>query len=299
MNINTDPLATSGESVPATVAAPVGGDPGEAIGALLIRFGKLKASDLDRVLKLQKEKNLRFGEAAIQLKLVGDKDIERALAHQYQYPYSLDSKGMHPKLVAAMRPFDPDADGLRTARAQLLLGWFAEGRKMLAIGAPTEKEESGVLAANLAVLFAQLGKKVLLIDANLRKPGLHALFKLNNASGLSELLAGRVAHFAATTVQPFQTLSLLSAGSVPPNPSELLLRAPLDFLFEEAAQNYDIVLIDTAPARVSSDYQIVAARAGGMLLAVREGQTRLDAVADMKAKILAAGSNVVGAVMTA
>ena len=279
--------------------AAFNGSADDAIGGLLLRAGKFKQGDLERVLKLQKEKNLRFGEAAIQLRLATEKDIQRALAQQYQYPYVADAKSLSPKLVAAIDPFSPETEALRAARTQLLLGWFSAGRKFLAVGAPSEREDSGALAANLAVLFAQLGKKTLLIDANLKQPGLHSLFKLGNASGLSELLAGRMQHPATSAVQPFQTLSLLSAGSPPPNPSELLLRASFDFLFDETLQAFDVVLIDTPSAQTSADFQIIAARAVGMLIAARRNVSRVNDLADMKAKILATGAEIVGAVMTA
>lgn len=295
MNAMTTPL--DGDSETSAVAPAAIAD--DAIGALLVRAGKLKQNDLERVLKLQKEKNLRFGEAAVQLKLVSDQDIQKALATQYQYPYSSGSKGLDARLVAATEPFGALAETLRAVRAGLVLNWFSSGRKFLAVGSPTEAEGGNLLAANLAVLFAQLGKKTLLVDANLRKPTHQSLFKLPNGSGLAELLAGRAANMPVTTVQPFQTLSLLGAGSPPPNPSELLLRSPLEHMFEEAADNFDVVIVDTPPADLSSDFQIVAARAGGLLIATKKHLTRLQSVADMKAKTEAAGATVVGAVMMA
>src|SRR5574340_357997 len=144
------------------------------IGKLLQEAGKLKPQDMERVLKLQQEQNLRFGEAAQKLGLVTEADIRQALSQQFEYPYFPAAEAsLNSELTAATAPYSKEAEALRSVRSELLLRWFNEGHKTLAIGSSRADEGASYLAANLAVLFAQMGRKVLLIDANMRQPRQH------------------------------------------------------------------------------------------------------------------------------
>lgn len=268
------------------------------IGKLLQDAGKLKPQDMERVLKLQQAENLRFGEAALKLKLVTEADIQQALSHQFEYPtISATDARLSPELTAATDPYGKEAEALRTVRSELLLRWFHDGRKTLAIGSARADEGASYLAANLAVLFAQMGRKVLLIDANMRQPRQHEIFTLGNGMGLSDILAERVPSLQVHTIKPFQTLSVLPAGSPPPNPVELLARPAFGALLSGLETSYDIILLDTAPSQVSSDFQLVAARAGGVLISTRRNVSRLAPLAELKEKITLTGSHVVGAVV--
>lgn len=268
------------------------------IGKLLQDAGKLKPQDMERVLKLQQEQNLRFGEAAQKLGLVTEADIQEALSHQFEYPYIPAAEaGLSPELTAATEPYSKQAEALRSARSELLLRWFNDGRKTLGIVSARADEGASYLAANLAVLFAQMGRKVLLIDANMRRPRQHEMFKLGNGMGLSDILAERVPSVQVHTVKPFQTLTVLPAGSPPPNPAELLARPAFAALLSGLETSYDIILIDTAPSQLSSDFQLVAARAGGMLIATRRHVSRLAPLTELKQKITLTGAQIVGAVI--
>jgi chain length determinant protein tyrosine kinase EpsG len=268
------------------------------IGKLLQDAGKLKPQDMERVLKLQQAENLRFGEAALKLKLVTEADIQQALSHQFEYPtISAADARLSPELTTATDPYSKEAEALRSVRSELLLRWFQDGRKTLAIGSARADEGASYLAANLAVLFAQMGRKVLLIDANMRQPRQQDIFNLGNGMGLSDILAERVPSLQVHTIKPFQTLSVLPAGSPPPNPVELLARPAFGALLSGLETSYDIVLIDTAPSQLSSDFQLVAARAGGVLISTRRNVSRLAPLTELKEKITLAGAQVVGAVV--
>lgn len=268
------------------------------IGKLLQDAGKLKPQDMERVLQLQQKENLRFGEAAQKLGLVSEADIRQALSHQFEYPtIPAAEASLSPELTAATAPYSREAEALRTVRSELLLRWFKDGRKTLAVGSARADEGASYLAANLAVLFAQMGRKVLLIDANMRQPRQQDIFNLGNGVGLSDILAERVPSLQVHTIKPFQTLSVLSAGSPPPNPAELLARPAFGALLSGLETSYDIVLIDTAPAQLSSDFQLVAARVGGMLIATRRNVSRISPLAELKEKVTLSGAQVVGAVV--
>ncbi len=268
------------------------------IGKLLQDAGKLKPQDMERVLKLQQEQNLRFGEAAQKLGLVTEADIRQALSQQFEYPTIPASEAnLSPELTAATDPYSKEAEALRSVRSELLMRWFNDGRKTLAIGSARADEGASYLAANLAVLFAQMGRKVLLIDANMRQPRQHEIFNLGNGMGLSDILAERVPSLQVRAVKAFPTLTVLPAGSPPPNPTELLARPSFGALLSGLETSYDIILLDTAPSQVSSDFQLVAARAGGMLVVARRNVSRLAPLAELKEKIAFTGAQVVGAVV--
>jgi len=268
------------------------------IGKLLQDAGKLKPQDMERVLKLQQAENLRFGEAALKLGLVSEADIQQALSHQFEYPYIPAAEAsLSPELTAATAPYSKEAEALRSVRSELLLRWFKDGRKTLAIGSARANEGASYLAANLAVLFAQMGRKVLLIDANMRQPRQHDIFNLGSGMGLSDILAERVPSLQVRSVKSFPTLTVLPAGSPPPNPAELLARPAFGALLSGLETRYDIILIDTAPSQLTSDYQLVAARVGGMLIAARRNVSRVNPLAELKEKITLSGAQVVGAVV--
>lgn len=268
------------------------------IGQLLLDAGKLKPQDMERVIKLQQEQNLRFGAAALKLNLVSETDIQQALSQQFEYPtISAAEASLSPELTAAIDPYSKEAEALRTVRSELLLRWFRDGRKTLAIGSALADEGASYLAANLAVLFAQMGQKVLLIDANMRQPRQHEIFSLGKGMGLSDVLAERVPRLDVSTVKSFPTLNVLLAGSPPPNPAELLARPAFGTLLLELESSYDIILLDTAPAQLSSDFQLISARVGGMLIAARRNVSRIASLAELKEKIIFTGAQVVGAVV--
>jgi len=276
-----------------TAVAPV-----KSIGVLLQESGKLREKDVDRVIKLQKKKNLRFGEAAIRLGLVRDADVQHVLAQQFDYPYLLaGERGFSSDLVAAYDPFGTRSETLRALRSRLMLQWFDENHPALALVAANPGDGSTYLTANLGVTFSQLGKRTLLVDANLRDPKLHTYFGLGNKAGLSDILVGRADFSELTAVPPFNELTVLPAGTLPPNPAELLSRDNVSDLFAVLAGHYSVILVDTPPAQWCSDFQTVASHLGGALISVRKNRTRLDGVASIKTMLRAAGIQIVGAVL--
>jgi protein-tyrosine kinase len=269
------------------------------IGELLVRTGKLRQLDLATVTELQKRENLRFGEAAERLGLLSRDDIERALALQFDYPYVREpGSPLSPLLISACDPFGAKAEAIRGLRGQLALRWFDDKRKTLVVAAPRAGCGTSVVAANLAIAFAQLGERTLLVDANLRRPAQHALFGLGGVAGLSSLLAGR-SNFRdlLRRVDPFNSLAVLCAGARPPNPHELLSTVGFTYLIETAPAAFDIVIVDAPPLLECSDGQIAAARGGGCLLVARRHRTSLADMEDAKQQLEPTGAAVVGAVL--
>jgi protein-tyrosine kinase len=272
------------------------------IGAILMDAGLLKAEDAERVLKLQKEENLRFGDAAVQLGILTENDIRYALSYQFDYVYlpSTEDKPVSEELVAAYQPFSHEVEQLRVVRSQLMLRWFDKerGKSLLAIVGTAPGDGCSYIAANLSIVFSQLGERTLLIDSNLRTPRQHELFKLENKIGFSSVLAGRAtSDDAIVRIPVFANLSVLPAGPVPPNPQELLNRSAYDELLEHARSAYDVVLIDTSNVSVGADAVMVATRAGAALAVARMIETRAGAFRDMVQALARSGVAVVGSVL--
>ncbi len=268
-----------------------------SIGTLLVELGKISATDVERVIKIQQEKNMRFGDAAISLGLITESDINQVLSMQFNYPY-LQAKGKYSEeLVACYAPFTPQVEALRTLRSQLIKLWFSEGNKALAVISVNAGEGASNLIANLAILCSQLGKRTLLVDANLREPIQHVIFKLKEKHGLSDILAGRNGIDLISNIEAFPNLSILGAGTLPPNPQELLNRATFVDLMNQAMGKFDIILLDTAPASNSADSQAIAAVCGGALVVSRLNHTRLSDLDDVKSQISVTGARIVGAVI--
>ncbi len=271
------------------------------IGAILMDAGLLSAEGAEQILRLQRQNNLRFGEAAIRLGLLTEADIQYALARQFDYAYLRlsDRKSVSEEVVAAYQPFSPQVEQLRAVRSQLMLRWFdkLEQRQSLAIIGTGRGDGRSHLAANLAVVFAQLGERTLLIDADMRQPRQHELFMLQNKTGLSTLLAQRSREEAIVRITDLVGLSVLPAGPVPPNPLELLNRPAFDELLAHAKASYDVVLIDTPGLSCGEDAVMVAVRTRAVLVVARSNQTRLAAFNDMVAGLSGAGVAVVGSVL--
>ena len=271
-----------------------------SIGAILVDAGRMSVEDAERALRLQKEEGIRFGEAAVRLGFIAESDIQFALSSQFDYPCLLsDEKDISSEIIAAYKPFSPQVEALRAIRSQLMLRWFDEDseHRTLAVVSPAAGEGRSYLAANLAVVCSQLGEHTLLIDADMRKPRQHELFKLENQVGLSSILAGRAEVGAVQRINALMDLSVLPAGPTPPNPQELLSRPMFPRLLEECAREFDVIIIDTPSGMAYAEAQSIAVRAGGALMVVRRNQTRVSPLQAFSQKLVDASVVIVGSVL--
>lgn len=286
-----------GNVIPVAIGSPAVARGESSIGTILIQAERLTLENAERVLQLQREQGLRFGDAAIQLGLLTPADIEFALSRQFDYPYLVRGEStVSENVIAAYAPFSPQARALGALRSQLMLRWFDTDpiRRSLAIISAGRGEGRSFIAANLAVAFSQLGQKTLLIDADIRNPAQHVLFGLDNRSGLSAMLSGRGGSDAVIQQIPgLSGLSVLPAGALPPNPLELLARPLFPQLLRELAHEFEIILLDSSPAAEYADAQTIAMRAGAALIIARKNATSLwrvrgvsDAVANVSATLV-------------
>jgi chain length determinant protein tyrosine kinase EpsG len=269
------------------------------IGELLQRNGRLNEAQVAMVLAAQRERGIRFGEAAIALGLLKEAELRRALAQQFDYGVvEYGSSNLDTGLFAAYEPLGAQAEALRQLRSELKMRWFSGQRRSLTVLEARGGADSARLAANLAIAFSQTGERTLLIDTNLRTPRQRELFGLADDEGLTQILGGRLPlSDGLTGVQGFAHLSLLCAGAAVPNPQELLSRSSFADLMEVLPVSFDVVIATAPPLLECADAQLIAARCGGCLLVTERDTTRLADIEAAQARLAPSGAKLVGAVM--
>lgn len=268
------------------------------IGDALIAYAKLKEQDVERVLNLQKNKKILFGDAAIELGLIKDSDLKKVLSKQFNYPY-VDEGGqqLSELLVAAHAPFSEEVEEIRRLRSQLLISWFDLGNKTLAVTSANEEDGASRVVANLAIVFSQLNKKTLLIDANLRKSVQNKLFNVDTKLGLSNILANKQGSYELTRQPAFPNLSILSAGTEVPNPQELLSQDGLAELILNLEKVYDVILFDTSPINLGSDALNIVSKAKGAIIVARKNHTLGTEIQYLNKQLNLTGAKVIGSVI--
>jgi receptor protein-tyrosine kinase len=273
------------------------------MGDILVATGRLSAQDAARILHQQKISKKPFGEVAIGMKVLTRADIDYALSQQFDYAYLSDKdSSLKADLVAAYKPFSRVGENLRALRSQLMLRWFDNDphNKLLAVVSPGTGEGRSFISANLAIVFAQQGERTLLIDADMRSDpavGQSALFNLQGGAGLSGILAGRTTIEVAQVVPGLSRLVVLPAGPQPPNPQELLGRLSFSQLLFEAAENFDVILIDTPCGTQYADAEIISARAGAAMMVTRKDHSQLSDAALLSQRLQDQGVLLLGAVL--
>jgi chain length determinant protein tyrosine kinase EpsG len=256
-----------------------------SIGSYLREARQLTDAQIEQILLHQRQLGVRFGEAAVALDLVTRDDVLWALSRQFDYVYARADDELSAELIVAAHPFGAEAEAFREIRSQLLAGALgAEGsdRRALAVVSPDRGDGRSYLAANLAVTLGQLGGRTLLVDADLRVPRLHQLFDIDPVhGGLSDMLTGRADAGAILRVGRLPGLWLLCAGTVPPNPLELVQRPSFAGLARELQQKFDHVVFDTPAATHGADARVVASACGIALVVGRKGRSRMHDLAKL------------------
>ncbi|WP_457280147.1 chain length determinant protein tyrosine kinase EpsG [Polaromonas sp. P5_D5] len=296
MNRNNAPTI---RSVPLTVPSKPATGAGRSMGTILVDAGRLSPPDAERILHFQRDRGLRFGDSGKALGLLNDDDVRFALSVQFDYPYLANETKLSRELVAAYQPGSQPVEQLRALRSQLMLRWFDTGaeRRGLAIVSAGAKEGRSYIAANLAIVFSQLGERTLLVDADMRTPRQHQLFNLGATAGLSDMLAGRAGPEAVISIPALQDLSVLPAGVIPPNPQELLGRQEFSKLLQSLGEDFDVIIIDTPPASECADAHTVAVRAGAALVVARQNMSSMPQMTRFTHSLREFGVALVGSVL--
>ncbi|PKN92337.1 MAG: hypothetical protein CVU44_14450 [Chloroflexi bacterium HGW-Chloroflexi-6] len=200
------------------------------------------------------------------------------------------------KAYVSENPRSPAAEAFRTLRTNLEFASVDKPIKTLLVVSAHPGEGKTTVATNLAVTIAQGGKRVLLIDADLRRPRVHHHLGLNNRVGLSNLFRDSIAIGDVAHAWQDSNLSVITSGGVPPNPADLLASERMAAILESANKLFDMVIVDAPPFLVA-DASILAARADGVVLVIRPGKTPLDAAMTTLEQMKRAGANILGVVL--
>jgi tyrosine-protein kinase Etk/Wzc len=198
-------------------------------------------------------------------------------------------------LLSRIASMDVAVEGMRNFRTALQFCLSHSSNNVVLITGPTEGMGKSFVSVNLASVTAASGKRVLLIDADLRDGQLHRYFHSERAGGLTDILSG-APPTQMLRLSVLDNLDFISTGTLPPNPSELLLRPALAMMLAELSPQYDLVLIDAAPLLAVADSLAIGAHAGAIFLATRAGITRPGEIAEAMKRLARAGLSAKGVV---
>lgn len=200
------------------------------------------------------------------------------------------------KVLAARFPHDTSVEALRGVRTAVARELARARNNILMVIGPTPSAGKSFVAANIATLHAEVGQRVVLIDADMRRGHLASLFNGTNRGGLSEVLAERMPLRNALRKTSIDGLTFLSCGARPENPAALLMKPRFKELLERLGSQFDLVIIDTPPFLAVTDASIIASEAGASLLVLRSGMQSEEEIADTVKKMERAEGRIAGAV---
>lgn len=179
-------------------------------------------------------------------------------------------------LVAHSNPRIPISEQFRQIRTNILFSSADKEIKSIVVTSPEPSDGKSTIAANLAIVLAQQGKPVLLVDTDLRKPSVHYTFNTSNLEGLTSVLTKKISLENAISKTHVPYLKILTSGPVPPNPSELLNSKALEKVLEQLENRFEFIVFDTPPILAVTDSQIVAKKCDGIVLVISSGKTHRD-----------------------
>lgn len=292
----------------------------EEVHQALVLLHRLSNEAVERINSLMSSLHIRFSEAALHTGVVTQKELDEALAWIRQRALnqgqSLVEKVMRDraaqrevtlwkgeplvpdrKLIIAHDPDHPRSEQLRRLRHELITRTGARrGAAFFALLSPNAREGRSQLAAELAISFAQLNRKTLLVDADLRRPSQHELFAADNEAGLSHALAAD-GTINLHPVQGQQKMAVLTSGGQPPNPVELLHGPRFERMIAEWRRTFEFVILDTPPIAEFSDGLTIAGVAGNVLLLGRAKTTTFTSLKEMQRNLEPVQARIVGAVI--
>ncbi|WP_197046708.1 CpsD/CapB family tyrosine-protein kinase [Oceanobacillus salinisoli] len=208
---------------------------------------------------------------------------------------NINNKMRH--LITKLNPRSVVSEQYRTIRTNLQFSSVDEELQTIMVTSSGPSEGKSMTTANLAIVYAQQGKKVLLVDGDLRKPTVHYTFRLDNLRGMSNVLFGESSLTDTVVPTDVENLDVISCGPIPPNPSELLASKKMLQMVEEARQAYDIILFDTPPVLAVTDAQILSNICDGAILVVRSKQTEIEAAQKSIEALRSVNAKILGTVL--
>lgn len=200
-------------------------------------------------------------------------------------------------IITETNPKSPISEAYRTLRTNIEFSAVDEQLQVIMLTSAGPGEGKSTTATNLAVTYAQADKKVLIIDADLRKPTMHHTFMKSNRRGLTNILAGQAIHSEVIMDTHIPNLEVLPSGPIPPNPSEMLSSKRMISFLAEMRERYGIIIVDTPPALAVTDAQIMATRCDGVILVVNSGEVKREVALKVKLNLEHVKARILGVVL--
>lgn len=198
--------------------------------------------------------------------------------------------------VLEKQPKSVEAESYRILRTNIMYSSFDKKIKRILVTSSEPGEGKSTTSGNLALAFAQDEKKVILIDCDLRKPSLHKKFRISNNRGLSDVIIDRD-KLNKCIQKRTEYLDILTAGKIPPNPSEMLGSQAMSSLLDELSNVYDVIILDSPPVLAVTDAQILSTKVDGTVLVVRAEKTKKDTLLAAKGVLDKVNANILGTVL--
>ncbi|MNI07781.1 Tyrosine-protein kinase YwqD [compost metagenome] len=200
-------------------------------------------------------------------------------------------------MLMQINPTSPISEAYRSLRFNVECLGLDQEVKTITITSASQGEGKTTTAINLAVAYAQNGKRVILLDADLRNPSIHLAFGRDNSKGLTSYLINQSSKSEIISDSHIDNLSVIMSGPTPPNPSELLSSKAMNSLLAQLKQDYDLVIIDSSSVLTLTDAKIMAAQCDGVLLVVRYGKVKRHTAKKVKEELILAKARLMGVVM--
>ncbi len=200
-------------------------------------------------------------------------------------------------IITHINPKSPISEAYRVLRTNIQYSSVDKPLKTIVITSAGPMEGKSTTIANLAVTFAQAGRRTLLIDADLRKPMIHRVFQILNYHGLTNLIATQDELNSYIRRDIVENLDIITSGTIPPNPSEILNSKTMKNFMERIKSNYDIVLIDSPPVGSVTDASVISTYVDGTILIVKSGKAEINAVKRAKETLERVNANIIGVVL--
>jgi protein-tyrosine kinase len=269
------------------------------LGETLIRMGRLQREQITQVVEAQQKTGGAFGRTAVKLGLIEQQDLQYALGVQLGFLYETQNPVAIPApLVVAQNPYSQYAEEFRQMRTRLLTGASVEKLKLFSVTGVDAEVGADYAAVNLAASFAQLGRRVLLVDADLRRPSLAKVFGDPGAPGVVEIAGGHLTYKQALSETLVKNLDLLPAGAPAYDSQSVFVSDAFAKILECAKSEYDTVMLLTAPFGEIADCELVWSATKHTLVIARQDKSRAEALSKMKSVLRGVGAEIIGAAMT-
>ena len=207
-------------------------------------------------------------------------------------------KKQNSKIESVTKEIMLSNEAYKTLRTNIQFNKANTELKTLVITSSTQNEGKSTTIFNLANTFAESGRRVLIIDCDLRKPTLHKLYNIHNDKGLTNLLVSKMDVSEVIVKSSFPGVDFITSGTIPPNPSEILNSKSMEFYLNSFREEYDYIILDTPPICIVTDAQILAGKCDGTLIVVASGEVDKRKFLQAKSLLDRVCANILGCILT-